>query len=341
MDNSPKIEIYVSHRIDLNSQLVNNPLYKNMRCGAVFDDKNPMNIAGDDTGDNISERRMSFCEFTVQYWAWKNSDADYIGLCHYRRYLSFAEKRYKLNEFGLIPIFLLTEKQMKKFGLLDSEKMAETIRQYDLLIPEPARMEYYPTPKGKVKNIRELWEANDNHLIKSEVLDKLLSLIDELSPEYSISAREYFAGDRHFGYNCYVMRRDLFCKLCEFQFPILFAVEEWVKTRSYAGDFPRIPGYAGEILYGIFVYHEEKNRDVRIKQLQLILVRDSDRIKSTANMIWRSVKGRLELIPRALINLFFPIGSTRREKLKNIYYAITRKNKRAIAQILEEKSCKR
>ena len=84
------IQIYVSHRIDINSELVDNPLYIPMRCGAVFDQENPMGIAGDDTGDNISERRMSFCEFTVQYWAWKNIRADYCGLCHYRRYLSFS-----------------------------------------------------------------------------------------------------------------------------------------------------------------------------------------------------------------------------------------------------------
>ena len=59
-----KICIFVSHRIDIESELVDNPLYIPVRCGAVFDDKNPMKILGDDTGENISEKRMSFCEFT-------------------------------------------------------------------------------------------------------------------------------------------------------------------------------------------------------------------------------------------------------------------------------------
>ena len=92
------IKIFVSHRIDLNSELIQNPLYVPVRCGAVFDDKNPRGLAGDDTGDSISQRRMTFCEFTVQYWAWKNAEADYYGLCHYRRYLSFAKKRYPVND---------------------------------------------------------------------------------------------------------------------------------------------------------------------------------------------------------------------------------------------------
>ncbi|MDR0643885.1 MAG: DUF4422 domain-containing protein, partial [Treponema sp.] len=81
------IKIFVSHRIDKDSETINNPLFYPVRCGAVFDEREDKpNIPGDDTGDNISEKRLSYCELTVQYWAWKNVEADYYGLCHYRRY---------------------------------------------------------------------------------------------------------------------------------------------------------------------------------------------------------------------------------------------------------------
>ena len=42
----------------------------------------------DDEGDNISVKNKYYCELTGLYWAYKNLKADYIGLCHYRRYFN-------------------------------------------------------------------------------------------------------------------------------------------------------------------------------------------------------------------------------------------------------------
>ena len=42
----------------------------------------------DSLGDNISEKNKNFCELTGIYWMWKNVDANFYGMMHYRRYIS-------------------------------------------------------------------------------------------------------------------------------------------------------------------------------------------------------------------------------------------------------------
>ena len=60
------------------------PLYLPLHVGA--EGKESFGFTGDNTGENISAKNPTFCELTGLYWAWKNLDADYVGLAHYRRH---------------------------------------------------------------------------------------------------------------------------------------------------------------------------------------------------------------------------------------------------------------
>ena len=54
--------------------------YLPLHVGAKVSDKK-LEIARDDTGDNISEKNPQYAELTAQYWVWKNydlSDVDYV-----------------------------------------------------------------------------------------------------------------------------------------------------------------------------------------------------------------------------------------------------------------------
>lgn len=315
------IKIFVSRRIDIDSTIVDNPLYVPVRCGAVFGGDDA--IQGDNIGDNISHKRNSFCEFTVQYWAWKNVQADYYGLCHYRRYLSFGEKTYLTNEQGLVPYPILSKYSMERFGLLDAAAMSTEITKYDLIVSQPAPVKKMPLPHGKARNVRQLWEAHDGIFFEKKVIDRMFQLIDELAPEYMDSAEKYFNSEFHRGYNCYIMRRPLFERLCKLQFSIMEVLEKELDTAGYTSGMMRTPAYVGEMLYGIFLYHVITCEQWNVGERQLVLFYETCEL----NPVGRAkcyLNYWIDHAVRIIAAPFFPLGSRRREICKAAYYRLTR-----------------
>ena len=172
----PIIKIFVSHRIDQMSETIDNPLYVNVRCGAVYDKRNPEeygHILGDNTGDNISEKKYKYSELTVQYWAWKNQNADYYGLCHYRRYLIFrnACDDYERDQRDQVQCNYLNKENEKKLGLLDAESMEHLISQYDLLVNKEFDIRKVYTPRGLQHSVLSHWRAWEDIIIPKGVIE--------------------------------------------------------------------------------------------------------------------------------------------------------------------------
>lgn len=321
-ENTWNIKILVSHRIDVNSVAIENPLYMPVLCGATFDAENSIKISGDDTGDNISARRMSFCEFTVQYWAWKNIEADYYGLCHYRRYLSFAKKHFKTNKYNMIHVPALTQQSKKRFGLLNNKNMERLISEYDILVSEYAETKNIPTPRGKKATVREMWEAHEGFFFKKDSINLMFELIDQMAPTYSHSAREYFSGSHHRGFNCYILRGELFNRLCQFQFPIMFEVERRLDTKGYSQTMLRTPAFLGEMLYGIFIHHVTKYEQWKARELQLIFFNSTEQVEGRVDLIKRYLWFGIEYGLRAIIDSIMPIGTKRRAVAKRAFYSV-------------------
>lgn len=274
-----KIKIYVSNRIDLDSVSIPNSIYVPVRCGAVYDKRENIKMLGDDTGDNISEKRESFCEFTVMYWAWKNQKADYYGLCHYRRFLSFADKFYDTKQVqGFVVEEDLEKNAEKKYSLLDKAKMKRKISDYDIVTSTTypvSNLNWFPKPR----NEREVWTNHPDIMIFEPDIDLLISVVDELFPMYSETIHEEIVGDRHRGFNCFVMKKQYFNQMCEFIFGVLFEMEKRVDYSIYGGKCSRVFGYMGEILYNTFMRWAISQDNIKVKETQIVFFKRTEKAK--------------------------------------------------------------
>ena len=168
--------------------------------------KADLGYVGDNTGDNISAKNPNYCELTALYWAWKNLEADYVGLVHYRRYFTNKEVR---NIEG------------KKQQVLTSEQWQNLLETYPVVVGDKRR--YY------IENNR----SHYNHAHHSEGLDVTETIIAEMYPEYSEAFTTVCNRTWAHMFNMFVMRRDLYNQYCEWLFDILFKLEKRVDISGY------------------------------------------------------------------------------------------------------------
>ena len=97
-------------------EVPNDPMYIPMHVGHASA-KEELGYLGDDTGDHISNLNCYYAELSGVYWVWKNFHrADYVGICHYRRFLT-NEEGYVFSESEYMEILqnfdIVTTKQLE------------------------------------------------------------------------------------------------------------------------------------------------------------------------------------------------------------------------------------
>lgn len=314
--NNKKI-IFVSNRIDIKSYNVNNYIYQPVLDGAYRCDNASV---PDNTGINISHKQPHYSELTVQYWAWKNQNCDYYGLCHYRRYLSFSEKVWPVDRMNFIIEQILNKASAKKYGLLDSEKIESIVTQYDAVVNESAAVELLPVPSqySHATSVLDLWQKHDDVFINASDIEILLKIIKNHFSKYYDSAIDYLSGTKHRGYNCYVLKKDLFFELNEFEFGVMEYFEKEVDLTKYPKHLQREYGYMCEIMYGIFIHHLELQKKYKIHERQLVLFLETRVEKNPFKRLWLFIFSKIVIFSRHRFDLLIPENSKRRKTVIKI-----------------------
>lgn len=152
------------------------------------------NMIGDNTGDNISEKNLNYSELTAQYWAWKNINTEYIGLCHYRRYFS-------------------TKITFENIDLI--------FRNIDVILIRPV------IEKINIGLRLQCFTSLDDFII-------FIKCINKLFPEYIKDCKYVLDNNKFSPYNMFIMRKDEFDKFAKWQFKILMEMEKYVRLPGYS-----------------------------------------------------------------------------------------------------------
>lgn len=195
----------------------------------------------DDAGINIANKNKNYCELTAMYWYWKNklSSAEFVGLCHYRRF--FTSVSWLKNE---------------RF-FLNTDKILNYMENSDIILPEPMELKcsvfenYFLHGEGK---------KNDLELIGKIIKDQC--------PDYLVSYNTILKRTSASYCNMFVTDKVHFQAYCEWLFNILFIAEKEIDISAYTVQEARIFGYLSEILLNIWVL----NNNLKVKYVPVILL---------------------------------------------------------------------
>lgn len=205
------------------------PIYLPVHVGAAGKKDaqgNPLDLGfvRDDTGDNISAKNKNYCELTGLYWAWKNLDADYIGLAHYRRHFCAPGAGGD-----------------KKDRVLTGAQLAGLLEKSDVLLAKP----------------RNYWiETNYSqyvHAHHAEDLDTTREILAERYPDYIPvydAVMKRTVGHR---FNMFIMKKDLFDAYCQWLFDVLFELENRLDISGYSDNDARVFGFVSERLLDVWL----------------------------------------------------------------------------------------
>ncbi len=198
------------------------PMYLPVFVGAAG--RSSIGYQRDDEGENISSLNPYYCELTGLYWAWKNLDADYVGLAHYRRHFRGKKKGRTLFDS------VLTEKEAEAL-----------LKNTDIILP--AKRHYVIETVGN----------HYAHTHYKKDLDKTRVILAKIYPEYLKAFDRHMRSTSGHMFNMFIMKKELADAYCEFLFTVLQQLRKMVDFRSYDAFQARLFGRISELLLDVWI----------------------------------------------------------------------------------------
>ena len=220
-------------------------------------------FVSDNTGENISVKNPYYCELTGLYWAWKNLEADFVGLVHYRRHFSLANR--------------IPKDTSEKFKvLLDSEEAEKLLMNTDVILPK--KRNYF------VENLYDHYA----HTLHVEPLDITGEIIKEKYHEYYSEFEKLHKRTSAHMFNMFIMKKEIMNSYCEWLFDILFELEKRVDVEQYDAFHARFFGRISELLLDVWV----NTNHINYEEVKVIDMEDVNWVKKGTSFLRAKFTGK-------------------------------------------------
>lgn len=185
----------------------------------------------DNTGDNISEKNIRYCELTALYWAWKNLNCDIVGLSHYRRLFSMNANNKNIDT------------------LISENDVVSLLSKCDCIVV-PKKIYLQSVKNHYINCIKSRKQANKVQL------DLLRETICEKSPQYLNAYDQVMNGHSAHMLNMFIMPKQVMNEYCLWLFDILFELERKIEEHNVM--FDRVMGAFSEFLLDVWMIGNHK-----------------------------------------------------------------------------------
>lgn len=212
----------------------------------------PVGMLRDDTGDNIACKNEYYGELSGHYWVWKNylssTDAEYIGFCHYRRFLNFG-----ITPMSTVPFKPILASDFKKvFPKYTEDSILKCINGYDIVLPYPQRF------SGMLYSQYLSWHPKED-------MNLALNTIRDCYPDYAKTALEVMSKNEMRSCLNFVIKKELLNEYFEWIFGLFDILEkktDWSKYKEYRKI--RTPAFIAERFFNIWIAHAVAQKNLKV-----------------------------------------------------------------------------